>query len=629
MAIKKRAKFKIKSQELLYQGVDWYYLIPLALLGAFVPTIVSLVVIPLPPHISEFWNSNENWDFFSYQKAQWVIILASVGFLAALFARAQSSFRFLRNPIYIPLGIYALMITMSTVMADSIYRDVALQGFPDRYEGMYVLLAYVLLTWIAHHLITKPKHLYLIAGSLLFSATIISTIGIFQFFGMDVFNTEFGKIVSIPGTYDQLRDTFQMAFGKYTIYSTLYNTNYVGGYMAIMLIIALASFFTARKWTTKIGLGIIVCLLFSNWIGSNSRAGLLGGLVGLFMFGLLAYRVIRTKWKSTSVLTICLVLIAFSLNHTSDGRLLDKYKQLISMPSLVNVAMADSQTDRPKVVKLQNIHLDGQNVFLDMQDQTLTLKLTAVHENLQYGSEDVAFYDTQSSPLETTYNEETNVVHFTDELYQSYSIIIRDNHFEIRYGRLHIDLAVGSDGKFYFVSKDGYLVSPVVAPSIGFEGKERIGSGRGYIWSRTFPMLKDTLFIGHGPDTFAMYFPQHDFVAKYKYLKSFYSIVDKPHNMYLQIGVNTGGISLLAFVGALTVYVISSLRLYVRAISVRQDMFYIFGIGILSAVVAYSVAGIFNDSAVSVAPAFWLLLGAGLACNERIKNTLHISESSS
>ena len=44
-----------------------------------------------------------------------------------------------------------------------------------------------------------------------------------------------------------------------------------------------------------------------------------------------------------------------------------------------------------------------------------------------------------------------------------------------------------------------------------FDGKEKMGSARIYNWSRTIPLLKDTLLVGFGPDTFSKVFPQNDF----------------------------------------------------------------------------------------------------------------------
>ena len=151
------------------------------------------------------------------------------------------------------------------------------------------------------------------------------------------------------------------------------------------------------------------------------------------------------------------------------------------------------------------------------------------------------------------------------------------------------------------------------AESIGFEGYERLGSSRAYIWSRTLPLLKDTIFIGHGPDTYAMYFPQDDVIGKLKFFSNPEIIVDKPHNLYLQIAVNTGIISLLALLYLWGDYIFSSFVLYNNSdLSSWKNRL---GIALMGAVTAYLTAGFFNDSVISVAPVFWIILGLGISIN--------------
>jgi len=44
------------------------------------------------------------------------------------------------------------------------------------------------------------------------------------------------------------------------------------------------------------------------------------------------------------------------------------------------------------------------------------------------------------------------------------------------------------------------------------------------------------------------------------------------------------------------------------------------GVGIMVAFVGYAISGLFNDSVVSVAPVFWILLGMGISINLKLKN---------
>ena len=92
------------------------------------------------------------------------------------------------------------------------------------------------------------------------------------------------------------------------------------------------------------------------------------------------------------------------------------------------------------------------------------------------------------------------------------------------------------------------LKEPPIAACL--KGKELIGSMRGYIWSRTIPILPHYLVLGAGPDCFLYEFPQDDVLGKLYAYGTGSIVVDKPHNLYLQIFVNEGGIALLGiFVG--------------------------------------------------------------------------------
>lgn len=154
------------------------------------------------------------------------------------------------------------------------------------------------------------------------------------------------------------------------------------------------------------------------------------------------------------------------------------------------------------------------------------------------------------------------------------------------------------------------------APSIGFKGHEEFGTYRGYIWSRTLPLLKDTLIIGHGADTFPIFFPQNDYVGRYNigyYSQDTNIIVDKAHNMFLATGVNTGVISLLAFLAMFGFYIVQSFPLYKK--SQYTSFLDYAGAGIFIGVCGFLTAGLVNDSNVGVMPLFYGLLGTGIAIN--------------
>ncbi len=107
-----------------------------------VPLVVYLKVVPLDNELFGFWNGQRaNFDFFSFYKSRLVIGLAAVsltGLLAGI-ANGQSGLRQLPMVARLTFAGYAVLAIASAW--GSPFWNVALNRFPDRYEGLFVLLS--------------------------------------------------------------------------------------------------------------------------------------------------------------------------------------------------------------------------------------------------------------------------------------------------------------------------------------------------------------------------------------------------------------------------------------------------------------------------------------------------------
>ncbi|MBK5263254.1 MAG: O-antigen ligase family protein [Peptostreptococcaceae bacterium] len=175
-----------------------------------------------------------------------------------------------------------------------------------------------------------------------------------------------------------------------------------------------------------------------------------------------------------------------------------------------------------------------------------------------------------------------------------------------------------------FLNGLGALVDLDKVPTIGWENNGSWGSGRGYIFSRSIPMLKDTLLLGHGADTYCIYFPHKDYVGKYNAGIDLNMIFDKPHNMYLGMALDTGGLSFLAMLAFWGIYIVQSGGLYFRS-KFKTFNEYV-GAAIMFGVCGFMAAGFVNDSTVSTFPMFYGLLATGIAINYINKRNLSNSE---
>jgi hypothetical protein len=181
------------------------------------------------------------------------------------------------------------------------------------------------------------------------------------------------------------------------------------------------------------------------------------------------------------------------------------------------------------------------------------------------------------------------------------------------------------NGQYLYLNPFGKWDSLNTVDGAFFDGYEYLISGRGYLWSRSIPLLRDRLILGSGADSFVYVFPQDDYVGKYNsgYMNS---IVTKPHSLYLQIGVQSGVLALACLGVFYLGYMASSLVQIVR----RRNKGYLVwvNIGILAGSFGYLVSGISNDSTISIAPIFWALLGIAIRINAHLSGKWTMDEKS-
>ncbi len=589
-------------------------MIPLALILLIVPLIVHLKTVKLTGAALVFSPNSDSYpDFFNYFKAIWLEALTIISFLVCLWYFNSKKYTFKVSKLFIPLGIYYFGVIISTLLSD--YKHQSLFGFNDRFEGFFVITCYMTICFLAAHFITFEKDVKILFGALVFSAVIISLLGISQFWGFDILQSDFGKHLMLSANdYKEIGESLEFKFPTRYIYATLYNPNYVGSYFSMLFPISLILFLFSNSLKNKILSGIFSCLTFITLVGCLSTTGYIGAFFAILIILLILYKKVIKSWKSVIPLFLCLVGILLLMNLTANGTLLPGFAKTTTQGQN-NSGITDIATSKPDN-SLKDIKLVKNSASIITVDNVLNIQF----DNSNY---QCLFSDQVGNKLDFKIDETDNkTLTFNDSRYEGIKIIIDGAVFNITTSNTVFNICVNKDtGYFKFMDHRGNQVDIVDVDKIGFEGKETFASSRGYIWSRTLPLLKDTLFWGHGPDTFAFVFPQNDFLGKVKAFNSPYIIVDKPHNMFLQISVNTGLLSLLAFLVFIMWYAIVSVKLYIMNKS--DNIYFISGVSCLVAVMGFMISAFANDSVISVSPVFWIILGIGIASNRLYKS--HIS----
>lgn len=431
----------------------------------------------------------------------------------------------------------------------------------------------------------------------------MSLLGLTQYMGKDFFATDSGLKMILPREHWSTRDSVQFSFEKGRVYLSFYNPNYVGTYsaMAASFLIILATLTRKRKWMIPIylvaALGITISL-----IGSKSKTGLIAlAIAGIFSLIILSKYLIKYFYFSIPAMLLLLSVVSL-YNKANDNTLVNAMKQTTvfskSDPNLQDIITADDEV----VIKYNDNQLhvkyiveDGYGNFIVEDDNGSFVDLKYVEDKYEFTVEDERFPDFR---LGVSYFEDIHLFYVTINNHNWYFTSLE------------------ADDGYYYLNKYGKLDKIKVAPHALFSGYEKYASGRGYIWSRTLPLLKDNLILGSGADTFVFKFPQQDYVSLYNYGYGD-QLITKPHNLYLQVGVQTGILSLIAFLVFYAMYFISSVRLYIKC---KFESYYAqVGVAILVASVSYMVLGIANDSSITVAPVFWALIGLGITVNRLAK----------
>jgi hypothetical protein len=515
------------------------------------------------------------------------------------------------TPTYL-MYAYIGLCFLSSVFSS--YKSIAFWGISERYEGFFVLLSYAVFFVMAMSFASGKGAVKPMLGIFMLSAFFIGLIGCLQTFGYDFFATDTGSKLVLGQYYGG--ENLSMKFGS--AYATLYNPNCLGMYAGMMsgfmLMLALMLPFKSKGKYVAI---VMFVMSFICMLGSDSVGGLLGFgcacmfalIVGVVCF--FAKKLYKNKvYLGMAVMLVVLAVAVPSVLFSTNAKIVQKAE--IITDALKNQDDAENNDNSPYFYKDFSFDADTATIATDAGD----IKITATEDGAIVEQNGKVREVTAVSPIQDKTNGITNT-YSIDGLAKGELQLYDDKLVFIGYdeaGNQTNFLMRKTESGIIPLDKFGVDVNldePV--KSVGFNGLERLGSGRGYIWSRSIPVALKNIVIGKGPDSFALEFPQYDIVSKLKYLGNPYIIVDKPHSLYLQTAINTGVLSLVAVVLLVILYLVQSVVRLVK--SNDGKLINAARLACCAGVVAYMAAGATTDSVVSVAPVFWIMLGTGYGIN--------------
>jgi len=587
--------------------MEYILLMPLMMLVMFVPLIVRARLLELEGLELDNWTGGSiHLDFFSYYKSLFVIGLSYGAFFLLLILKLLNKIQIRKTLYYLPIGLYILLTGLSYAFSPD--PLVSARGFIELFQGVVVLLSYMFIIVFAYNVIRKEWHILAITFAFIFIGVMTFIVGFTQYFGFDLLRTDFMTNLIFPSNLMYYAENINYRFGKYTIYATMYNSNFVGSFAALLVPLALTLYMFVKDRKILVLSAIFVLMMVFVGLGSNSRAGMIGMSVGLIMFVTLFRLRLKTHYVRAFVILGLVIIQSIGMNIVSGGRVFGEFAKL----SLSN------EWDRLEEISETRV------VFNDIIFDQNRVRIETILEDVEiiYDAARFYLYDSEGNMIPFEEGEEDTLVFESDALNAR---IVRSVDDEGVLTENHIELELYHQRFVFYMQEDVLRMSGTGAISETaypntfslLNGYERFASGRGYIWSRSIPLLYENVLIGEGPGMYAISFPQHDYVGKINGLSTYSIVVDKPHNLYLQIGIETGVLSLLAFIGLFILYSIESLKLYLFR---RPYTFIHFmGISMFVSVISYLAAGMFNDQIISVAPLFYVMAGTGFAINYLVK----------
>ena len=226
----------------MYDKIKLYILTAIA---AVVPLIMRVKVVPFKGLEKGQTNiymlaSGPKISMFHYYKAVFLWVMAGALLFIILGQLIDKKNRIKKDyKVFVSLGIFAFFTIISTVLSE--FKYVSIWGFYDRTEGLITYMAYMVVFFAAYSIDFSKINLKPFKWGLVVTTVLLSLIGIGQFYGHNLLETDFAYMVAIPEELMARMPELTFRF-KTKAYATLFNPNYVGSFAALVIPVFLGLF---------------------------------------------------------------------------------------------------------------------------------------------------------------------------------------------------------------------------------------------------------------------------------------------------------------------------------------------------------------------------------------------------
>ena len=559
------------------------------------PIMLIIVVLPLAVRLAiyscgysgyEWYSTNDVLsDFYCYYKSYLLDVIGIFAGIILIFRMTLYGEKTRNMKLFISLIIYCIFVLLSTIF--SVNTDASVRGNFESFESCIVLIVYTILALYAYQIMEYERDYKYIWYTILAVTAIFAIIGAFQIFGRDLMHFQWiQRLIMSKEQFSLYSGEIEDSFTGNNVYLTLYNPNYAGITLCMLFAViwSMALSETVKK-NRIIYFAFSAVTMTLIWF-TYSRASLLAVLL-ILILGFAKNRKNTTKKQSFAILSgfIALFIIFICVDASLDFKYLSRIIDKNTREPLTGMT-----TDEKGI----HIVYDDTDYLLYIENDTLLLTADGTETPLS-----VAEGIEMTLPM----GKDAKAVLCDNEIYLS----VADNTLSF----------IHENDTYSYLTPSGTAAQMVPVEAADFHGLEYLGSARGYIWSRTLPLLDEYLLIGSGPDTFAEVFPQHDYAGKVVYSDRPDMIIEKAHNDYLTKWVQTGGISVFCIIIFYVLFIRWGIKGFIQkpagSSNTAESLQTRLGYGCYVACLSYMFTSLFNDSTLQTSPFFWVFAGIALS----------------
>ena len=487
--------------------------------------------------------------------------------------------------IWIMAAVFVVCAVLSQILTADYGNE--FQNYNTEFESLAVLLSYLVLFFISYNYFYMDKSLDILKKAVLTLIAVIIVMSIIEFLD-----------IPIAALWTGNREDL---YSINRVILSFDNSNYYGCFCCMLLPFAFECWLHAKN---RIGCiagillntGIVFCILVS-----KSTLVFYLQIAIIIAMTICEIKAVKCKIKEFIVLLITLSVILLVVNGISGGKL----GALIDVSASNGDSFEENEND---IYELKEIDMEGNKLTIYGNESKFSI---VVDEN-------IAFYDSDDNIMDAQ-NEDGWFV-FKDEAYKNvkieFSVIENADKVYVKIGLGYkdtLDFYI-IDGEFKGVGAD-LVPLDSIEEEYTFHKFDNAFTGRGYIWIRTLPKLKEVILIGKGPGNFVYNYDQYDYAGLMKIHGTHKLIINRPHNIILQYCMDIGIIGTLALCGiviyTLVQWISNRIKYKKNDNWISQATFF--------SIIVFCIFSMLNDSIVTVSPYMWIFLGINMSVQYKIK----------